>query len=315
MSIHHVECAALTTLPASTKLVLMAFADSADKDTRVAFPGMGNVMAWSGLKKSRALEVTRWLVTQGYLVRASGSNATGPKRRAEYLVFPAGCCLQHGPTDGYDGPDPLNTSAGPDMNTANTSGTSDVDNSITSDAAELGTSGTPDPFGPNTSDLAVNTSDFGLEHVRSGPDPSPLPPSVPPPSGGGGGGTNPEEVLQRLGPSWPVGRQQCRRLVPKIEAALAAGWPVERLARHLAANPEGVKAPGAVLAARLDDLPDPPPLRAEGRETSRDDTAARLAAERARRVDAQDRSVGRVSLRELRATALQAQRARSETHE
>lgn len=110
MSIHHVECAALTSLPASTKLVLMAFADSADKDTRLAFPGLDNVMAWSGLRKSRALEVTSGLVKQGYLVRTGGSNATGPRRRAEYLVFPAGCCLQHGRLNGHTGPDPLDTS-------------------------------------------------------------------------------------------------------------------------------------------------------------------------------------------------------------
>lgn len=94
MAIHLTECAAITELPASKKLVLMACADAADKDTRIAAPGFDNVMAWSGLKRSRALEVIAELVAEGYLVRRS-SGRSG--RRAEFYVFPKGCCAMHGP--------------------------------------------------------------------------------------------------------------------------------------------------------------------------------------------------------------------------
>lgn len=286
MSIHHVECAALTTLPASTKLVLMAFADSADKDTRVAFPGLGNVMAWSGLRKSRALEVTRWLVGQGYLVRAAGSTATGPRRRAEYLVFPAGCCPQHGRLDGYAGPDPLNTSAQPDPNqsdpdAANTSGTPDVDNPNGSGLSDVTTSGVADPLSSNTSDLRVNTSDLGAEHVRSGPDPSPPPPSEPPPPparesqptpggnspGGGGGGDHADEVrrvFDGLRSTWTISASQRDRLAPLITVALQAGWPVDALVAELSSNAAGVRNPYAVLRSRLEDLPEPPRAREAG---------------------------------------------------
>lgn len=115
MAIHFTECAALTELPASKKLVLMACADSADKDSRIAKPGLENVCRWSGLKKSRALEVIAELVAEGYLVRRSSGRAG---RRAEFYVFPAGCCALHGPlhhiTTGSGAPDPQPEVQGPE---------------------------------------------------------------------------------------------------------------------------------------------------------------------------------------------------------
>lgn len=291
MSIHHVECAALMRLPPSTKLVLMAFADSADKDTSVAFPGLDNVMAWSGLRKSRALEVTRWLVTQGYLARVAASK---PGQRAEYLVLPAGCCPQHGPIAGYAGPDPRggsavadpnkpNRSATADVNNPDGSGTADVNNYHGSATPDVFESGTPDPFPQNGSDLEVNGSDFDPEWVRSRPDPSPPPPSVPPPppardnaepprsntSDGGGGADHSGHarwVFDHLGPEWALSASQRERLTPQVTAALQAGWTPDTLAAQLGSNVAGVRNPYAVLRARLVDLPSPP---RDGKEPAR----------------------------------------------
>lgn len=131
MAIHFTECAALTELPASKKLVLMACADSADKDSRIAKPGLENVCRWSGLKKSRALEVIAELVAEGYLVRRSSGRAG---RRAEFYVFPAGCCALHGPlhhiTTGSAGADPAPEGTPPASGSA---------------PADTGGSGAPDP--------------------------------------------------------------------------------------------------------------------------------------------------------------------------
>lgn len=63
-----------------------------------------------------------------------------------------------------------------------------------------------------------------------------------------GGGV---EFFSRLGPSWPLTDSQRRRLVPKVAAALAAGWDPQALAAFVGANTAGVRNPAAVLAARL----------------------------------------------------------------
>jgi hypothetical protein len=88
------DCAAEEDMEPSKKLALMAFADSADKLTRVAFPGLDRVMKWSGRKRSRAMELIAELCDDGKLKR----KATGHKgRQAEYWVYPEGCCPLHGP--------------------------------------------------------------------------------------------------------------------------------------------------------------------------------------------------------------------------
>ena len=89
------DCAVKTTLPdktplnPATKLALMAFADSADRHTHIAFPGLDGVMLWAGVQKSRANELVRELVDQGLLLKHKGGHRG---RRAEYVVFPNGCC-------------------------------------------------------------------------------------------------------------------------------------------------------------------------------------------------------------------------------
>lgn len=104
MSLHHLECAAVTPLAPSTKLVLMALADSADKETRVAIPGMDQMVTWSGLSKSQTLRVLAWLIDEGYVARLSKARKG---HRAEYLVFSSvPCCDQHGPAAGSHDRDP-----------------------------------------------------------------------------------------------------------------------------------------------------------------------------------------------------------------
>lgn len=93
MSIHLIDCALKTTLPATHKLVLIAFANSADDVTRIAFPGQENVMAYSSTGRTRAYEVIAELVERGYL-KLYKQGYRG--RRAEYVVFPNGCCEGHG---------------------------------------------------------------------------------------------------------------------------------------------------------------------------------------------------------------------------
>lgn len=66
-----------------------------------------------------------------------------------------------------------------------------------------------------------------------------------------------ETVLTRLGRAWPLTDIQRRRLAPRVNDAILAGWTVTALVRYLAAHPAGVRAPYAVLSARLEQLPRP----------------------------------------------------------
>lgn len=93
MSIHLIDCALKTTLPATHKLVLIAFANSADDLTRIAYPGQENVMAYASTSRTRSYLVIKELVERGFLkLHRQGRRG----RRAEYVVFPNGCCEGHG---------------------------------------------------------------------------------------------------------------------------------------------------------------------------------------------------------------------------
>lgn len=121
MAGHYMDCAANTDLQASKKLVLMCIADDADKQSRIGRVGLDAIRKWSGLGRSRALEVVKQLVEEGYLARHAAGRIG---RQAEFVVFPAGCCPLHGPLPGFV--------------------SATVDNP--EDAAEGG-SGGPDPLG------------------------------------------------------------------------------------------------------------------------------------------------------------------------
>lgn len=82
-----IAAAYIEDLEASTRLVLMAIADSSDEHTREAAPGLPKLRAWSGLSRSRTLAIVKKLEDAGYLERiAQGRRG----RRAVYQVFPAG---------------------------------------------------------------------------------------------------------------------------------------------------------------------------------------------------------------------------------
>lgn len=95
MSGHLIGCAGdAQDLGKSHKLALVAFADSADDRTHIAFPGYEGVMKWASCSRSRAAELINDLETAGYLVQ---HRTARPGRRAEYVVFPHGCCELHRP--------------------------------------------------------------------------------------------------------------------------------------------------------------------------------------------------------------------------
>lgn len=93
MSVHLVEVAAEVQLTPSLKLALLCFADSGSTDGRVARPGLDNLMRWTGLKRSRALEVVKHLEELQLLAPHRKAHRG---QRAEYVVFPNGCCERHG---------------------------------------------------------------------------------------------------------------------------------------------------------------------------------------------------------------------------
>jgi hypothetical protein len=92
VSLHLMECVRPLRLNPSTKLALLAFADSADSATQIAFPGLEAVMEWASVSRSRAAAVVAELVDAG-LLRHHRPGHRG--RRAEYVVFPGGCCDAH----------------------------------------------------------------------------------------------------------------------------------------------------------------------------------------------------------------------------
>lgn len=95
MSGHLIGCVkSVTTVGKSQKLALVAFADSADDRTHIGFPGYEGVQAWAGCSRSRAAELIADLVEAGLLRLHKSAR---PGRRAEYIVFPDGCCELHRP--------------------------------------------------------------------------------------------------------------------------------------------------------------------------------------------------------------------------
>jgi hypothetical protein len=82
----------LDQLPTSHKLALVAFADSADDRTHIGFPGYEGVQEWACCSRGRAAELIRDLVEWGFL-RQHKRGHRG--QRAEYVVFPGGCCDLH----------------------------------------------------------------------------------------------------------------------------------------------------------------------------------------------------------------------------
>ncbi|BBH17480.1 hypothetical protein Back2_17670 [Nocardioides baekrokdamisoli] len=92
MSGHLIGCVKGQNLAPSHKLALLAFADSADDRTHIGFAGYEGVQAWTGCSRARAAKLIKDLVEWGLLKRHKTAR---PGQRAEYVVFPAGCCDVH----------------------------------------------------------------------------------------------------------------------------------------------------------------------------------------------------------------------------
>ena len=93
MSGHLIGCVKeIQNLGTSHKLALVAFADSADDRTHIGFPGYEGVQDWASCSRSRAAELIADLVEKGYL-KPHKRGRRG--QRAEYVVFPDGCCEKH----------------------------------------------------------------------------------------------------------------------------------------------------------------------------------------------------------------------------
>ncbi|WP_353809128.1 hypothetical protein [Agromyces sp. SYSU T00194] len=85
MAIQHLEDAAQVQLPAATKLVLMAIADDANRETRIAYPGAAKMMLWAGIGESRVSSVLQELICRQLIARRAKAYRG---RRSEYIIFP-----------------------------------------------------------------------------------------------------------------------------------------------------------------------------------------------------------------------------------
>lgn len=82
-----IAAAYIEHLDATSRLVLMAIADSSDEHTLEAAPGLPKLRAWSGVSKSQVLRIIAKLEKAGLLEQTVRANRG---RRAVWQVFPAG---------------------------------------------------------------------------------------------------------------------------------------------------------------------------------------------------------------------------------
>ncbi|HXH77291.1 hypothetical protein [Nocardioides sp.] len=173
-------------LPTSHKLALLAYADSADDRTHIGFAGYKGVMAWAVCSRARAAELIRDLCSWGLLEQHATAR---PGRRAEYVVFPGGCCDIHRPAEEEPAHDigDLARAAGISVDQARLL-VAAMNGSDAPDTSPRNGSDAPDPLTADTSEQAVEPVDshtFETERVQNRsdtPDPfttsttSPLPP-------------------------------------------------------------------------------------------------------------------------------------------
>jgi hypothetical protein len=95
-------CAAKTRIKPSAKLVLLCLAESARDDGRRAWPGPEAMGEWAGVSRARVFDCLKDLQE----LRLIAQTKRGQKhQRAEYVVFPDGCCAVHGPVSASSGAD------------------------------------------------------------------------------------------------------------------------------------------------------------------------------------------------------------------
>lgn len=277
MSGHLIGCAGTLTderLAPSHKLALLAFADSADDRTHIAFPGYEGVQQWAGCSRGRAAELIRDLVGYGYLLQHKKAHRG---QRAEYVVFPGGCCdLHRAPAE--EPPvdvDQLARAAGVSVDQARalleamSTGTPAQDalaadpqanGSDASDTPPVNESGTSDPF---QADIPTNTPDpvdnprMGPERVqrsRSNANAFTPPTTTPltPASGGAGCARHPDGPGPNCRGCGTTNRQLAAALKRDRVAADAAARLEAQLRRAAAADAQ--RPDPTVTAARRDQL-------------------------------------------------------------
>jgi hypothetical protein len=110
VSIHLVSTAARLKLKPSEKLILLCLADNArDPHARRALPGLDELMLWGCVSRPRVFAVLT--VLEELLLIAQVQRGQKYKR-AEFVVFPDGCCEVHGPVSvscGRDADEPVDS--------------------------------------------------------------------------------------------------------------------------------------------------------------------------------------------------------------
>lgn len=93
MSVHLIDQASYVQLPSHLKVALLCFADSGRDSDRIAFPGIEGLMRWCGVGEKQAYKLISQLIELRLVEKRRGGYRG---RRAEYVVFPDGCCELHG---------------------------------------------------------------------------------------------------------------------------------------------------------------------------------------------------------------------------
>ena len=220
MSGHLIGCVKpIQDLGASQKLALTAFADSADDRTHIGFPGYEGVQEWAVVSRARAAELIRDLVQLGYL-KPHKRGRRG--QRAEYIVFPDGCCELHRTPVEEPGVDAAQLAAAAGVTVDQIHAVLTALASDAPDPVSVNGSDVPDP-NPQIEPIGSEPSDAnpgkGPERVhgsRSNPDaftPSSTTSPHPPPAS-----------RQGRCPAHPNGRANCRMCgtTPRQLAAAAA---------------------------------------------------------------------------------------------
>ena len=93
MSVHLVTSALKTPLKGAHKLVFLGLCESACDDAeRLSWPGLEALVEAGSVSRARVFAILKDLLEQGWIVQTG----RGKKhRRAEYRVFPGGCCKHH----------------------------------------------------------------------------------------------------------------------------------------------------------------------------------------------------------------------------
>lgn len=279
MSLHLMECVRPLRLNPSTKLALLAFADSADHSTHIAFPGLEAVMEWANVSRSRAAAIVAELVDVDLLQRHRAGHRG---RRAEFVVFPLGCCDAHprpdlDPWDGatvsrcsitHTGPACAGDCTHPEKGPAGRTQT-DAIGSCTQDSVSVKASRGQDPIDEPAADRVLSTgpsplkgSCLGTAHgtPSSTTTTSPQPPTAPPPgepvcaahpttpgSYCRACGTSPRTASQRASRAASTADRD-RRLAEQAARAAATRPPVSQRSRAAAASVRAALQGPAALA-------------------------------------------------------------------